>query len=103
MAQVYSGLRERGIDVTDDCGRVEIAPTRVTNGALAESTTDAMALYLRELRRHPLLTADEEKELAKRVEHGDAEAQGADDQLQPAAGRVDRPPLPGRVRSACST
>ena len=74
IAQVYSQLRERGIDVTDDCGRHEVAPTRVSNGELAESTTDAMSLYLRELGRHPLLTADEERELAQRVEQGDAAA-----------------------------
>ena len=74
IAHVYSELRERGIDVTDDCGRAEIDPTKVTNGDLADSTTDAMALYLRELRHHPLLTADEERELAKRVEQGDAAA-----------------------------
>ncbi len=74
VAHVYGQLRERGIDVTDDCGRDEIPQTRVANGDLAEQTTDAMALYLRELRRHPLLTADEEKELAKRVELGDREA-----------------------------
>ena len=60
--------------MTDDCGRDEIPQTRVANGDLAEQTTDAMALYLRELRRHPLLTADEEVELAKRVELGDREA-----------------------------
>jgi RNA polymerase primary sigma factor len=74
VAHVYGQLRERGIDVTDDCGRDEIPQTRVANGDLAEQTTDAMALYLRELRRHPLLTADEEVELAKRVELGDREA-----------------------------
>jgi RNA polymerase primary sigma factor len=74
VGAVYAQLRERGIDVTDDCGRLEVPQTRVANGDLAEQTTDAMALYLRELRRHPLLTADEEKELAKRVELGDREA-----------------------------
>ena len=74
VAQVYGALRDRGIDVTDDCGRLEIPQTRVANGDLAEQTTDAMALYLRELRRHPLLTPDEEVELAKRVELGDKEA-----------------------------
>ena len=54
VAHVYGHLRDRGIDVTDDCGRLEIPQTRVANGDLADQTTDAMALYLRELRRHPL-------------------------------------------------
>jgi RNA polymerase primary sigma factor len=74
IGHVYGQLRERGIEVTDDCGREEVPASRVANADLAEQTTDAMALYLRELRRHPLLTADEEKELAKRVELGDKEA-----------------------------
>jgi RNA polymerase primary sigma factor len=74
VEEVYHALRERGVDVTDDCGRVEVPPTEATNGELAEATTDAMNLFLRELRRYPLLTADEEKELARRVEEGDSEA-----------------------------
>jgi RNA polymerase primary sigma factor len=36
-----------------------------------ESTTDALQLFLREAGRHPLLTAAQEVELAKRIERGD--------------------------------
>ena len=39
-----------------------------------ETTTDALQLFLREAGRHPLLTAAQEVELAKRVERGDMEA-----------------------------
>ncbi|HET9675686.1 MAG TPA: sigma-70 family RNA polymerase sigma factor [Gaiellaceae bacterium] len=39
-----------------------------------ESTTDALQLFLREAGRHPLLTAAQEVELAKRIERGDPEA-----------------------------
>jgi RNA polymerase primary sigma factor len=46
----------------------------VSHAAVAESTTDAMRLFLNEVARHPLLTKDEERELAQRVEEGDAEA-----------------------------
>ena len=38
------------------------------------ATTDALGLFLNEIRRHPLLTADEEVELSKRIEQGDAAA-----------------------------
>jgi RNA polymerase primary sigma factor len=38
------------------------------------SGPDAMGLFLRDLGRHPLLSADEQVALAKRVEEGDAEA-----------------------------
>ncbi len=67
-------LESRGIDVTDDCGRDGIEETRVSNGAVAAETTDALQLFLNEIRRYPLLSAAEEVELAKRVERGDQEA-----------------------------
>jgi RNA polymerase primary sigma factor len=67
-------LEARGIDVTDDCGRETEQPTSYTNGELATMTGDALQLFLRDLRRHPLLTAAEEVELAKRIERGDLEA-----------------------------
>ena len=44
------------------------------NGDLAVATTDALQLFLNEAGRWPLLTAEEEVELAKRIERGDAEA-----------------------------
>ncbi len=75
VERLYAALAERGLEVTDDCGRVDlVAPTQVANGRLAEATTDAMSVYLREISRYPLLTAQEEVALAKRVELGDAAA-----------------------------
>jgi RNA polymerase primary sigma factor len=50
------------------------APTRFTNGELAELTSDALQLYLDEAASHALLTAQEEIELARRVERGDLAA-----------------------------
>ena len=44
------------------------------NGDLAVATTDALQLFLNEMARYPLLTAEEEVELAKRIERGDKEA-----------------------------
>ena len=67
-------LEARGIDVTDDCGRDTEEPTSYGNGELAAMTGDTLALFLRDIRRHPLLSADEETELAKRIERGDLEA-----------------------------
>jgi RNA polymerase primary sigma factor len=66
--------RARGMDVTDDCGQQTIPATHYVNGDLASATTDALSLFLREVRKHPLLTAPEEVELAKRIENGDEEA-----------------------------
>jgi RNA polymerase primary sigma factor len=66
-------LEERGIDVRDDCGR-QVEQTTYVNDDLADRTTDAMSLFLQEVRRHPLLSKDEEVELAQRIERGDLRA-----------------------------
>src|SRR5881398_3018794 len=70
---IYEQLDERGIEVSDDCGRQAEQSTYV-NGDLAVATTDALQLFLNEAGRWPLLTAEEEVELAKRIERGDKEA-----------------------------
>ncbi len=44
------------------------------NGELAAATTDSLQLFLNEAGRYGLLTAEEEVELAKRIERGDQEA-----------------------------
>jgi RNA polymerase primary sigma factor len=67
-------LEARGIDVTDDCGREAGAPPTYGNGELAVMTGDTLQLFLRDIRRHPLLSAQDEVELAKRIERGDLEA-----------------------------
>ena len=73
VAALHQRLRERGLEVRDDCGR-ETGPTAYTNTELAEATTDALQLFMREAGRHPLLTREEEIELAQRFERGDLEA-----------------------------
>jgi RNA polymerase primary sigma factor len=69
-----SFIERHGIELTDDCGREGVEPTSFRNGELAAATTDALQLFLNEIRRYPLLTAAEEVELAKRIEQGDLEA-----------------------------
>ncbi len=71
LCQLHEAFEARGIDVTDDCGRSNVPATDFANGRLAAATTDALGLFLNEIRRHPLLTAEEEIELAKRIEQGD--------------------------------
>jgi RNA polymerase primary sigma factor len=67
-------LEARGIDVTDDCGRISEPGPSYAIDELSVMTGDTLQLFLRDVRRHPLLTADEEIELAKRIERGDLEA-----------------------------
>ena len=72
--EVLERLRERGIDITDDCSRVEEEEVSYTNDFLAGMTADALQLFLNEIGRYPLLTAAQEVELAKRIERGDQRA-----------------------------
>ncbi len=74
LCDLHEAFEVHGIDVTDDCGRSDVPATAYGNGALAVATTDALGLFLNEIRRHPLLTAAEEVELSKRIEQGDAAA-----------------------------
>jgi RNA polymerase primary sigma factor len=71
---LQDALEQRGLEIRDDCGRERAEETTYNNGELAERTTDAMALFLREVARHPLLTREQEVELAKRIERGDLDA-----------------------------
>ncbi len=70
---VYRMFEERGIDVIEDVGR-EREPAPPPPAPTLESTTDALQLFLRETGRHPLLTAAQEVELAKKIERGDMQA-----------------------------
>ena len=74
VQQLNDRIDARGLDVSDDCGRIDVETTRVTNDELATVTSDALQLFLRDVRRYPLLSKDEEVALAKRIEQGDLEA-----------------------------
>jgi len=64
-------LEQRGIEIVEE----ERAPEPISQPqVLVETTTDALQLFLREAGRHPLLTAAQEVELAKRIERGDMQA-----------------------------
>ena len=74
VEEVHEELERRGIDVTDDCVRGDAGEGEYSNGHLASTTTDSLQLFLNEMGRYPLLTADEEVALAKRIERGDLAA-----------------------------
>jgi RNA polymerase primary sigma factor len=71
---IHRALDERGVELTDDCSRADAQDAVYVNGDLATATTDALQLFLNEAGRYPLLTAEQEVELAKRIERGDKEA-----------------------------
>jgi RNA polymerase primary sigma factor len=74
VERLYEDIQHRGIELSDDCARSSASKSTYVNGDLAESTTDALQLFLNEMGKYKLLTAEEEVELAKRIERGDKEA-----------------------------
>jgi RNA polymerase primary sigma factor len=71
---VQQRIESAGLSLEDDCGKQAAEPAGYRNGDLAETTTDALQLFFNEMRRYPLLTKEEEIELAKAIERGDLEA-----------------------------
>jgi RNA polymerase primary sigma factor len=74
LTALHERLEARGIEVSDDCANGAPAGVHYNNEELVVMTSDTLQLFLRDVRRHPLLTADEEVELAQRIERGDLEA-----------------------------
>ena len=64
-------LDKRGIEIIEETAAQAAVPLLA---AVAEPTTDALQLFLREAGRHPLLNAAQEVELAKKIERGDDQA-----------------------------
>jgi RNA polymerase primary sigma factor len=71
---LYEEIERHGIQLRDDCGREAVKSSTYVNGDLADATTDALQLFMNEIGRYPLLTKEQEVELAKRVERGDKAA-----------------------------
>jgi RNA polymerase primary sigma factor len=74
LQALHERLEARGVEVSDDCANGAAPGTHYSNEELVVMTSDTLQLFLRDVRRHPLLSAAEEIELAKRIERGDLEA-----------------------------
>lgn len=79
LEMLYDDFQTAGIDVLeggsmleDDTEMDEVLESKRLKGR--DSTGDSVQMYLREIGQYPLLTADEEVKLAKRIEQGDEEA-----------------------------
>jgi RNA polymerase primary sigma factor len=70
---LYMELDRRSIEIVEEPEK-EPAPAPPPATVPVETTTDALQLFLREAGRHPLLTAAQEVELAKKIERGDMPA-----------------------------
>jgi RNA polymerase primary sigma factor len=71
---VFRELEQRGIEVLEPEAEQREPPPPPPPQPVQETTTDALQLFLRDAGRHPLLTAAQEVELAKRIERGDMKA-----------------------------
>ncbi|MBO5925240.1 MAG: sigma-70 family RNA polymerase sigma factor, partial [Clostridia bacterium] len=68
---LYKRLDQEGITVK----REEIDTSKILEELMTETTTeDSVKMYLREIGKVPLLSADEEKELSERMLEGDKDA-----------------------------
>jgi RNA polymerase primary sigma factor len=74
LEAVYTELDRRGIELLVEAEKEDAPPPPPPVTAPVETTTDALQLFLREAGRHALLTAAQEVELAKKIEHGDMQA-----------------------------
>jgi RNA polymerase primary sigma factor len=70
---IYEQIEKAGLRVDDDCAR-ESGDTEYSNGELSTITRDTLGMFLEEIGRYPLLTKEDEIELAKKLEKGDDEA-----------------------------
>ena len=75
-SQRSQARRVRGQHAIQSPSGDQVERRGTTHGAAAQTTqtTDSFQLFLNEASRHPLLTREEEVELAKRIERGDLEA-----------------------------
>ena len=70
---IHERIESAGMALRHDCGQ-DAEQAGYRNPELAETTTDALQLFFNELSRHPLLSKEEEIELAKAIERGDLDA-----------------------------
>ena len=75
LEDLYERFSTAHIDVLEGGGMLEIADEPNEKGySRSDSSYDSIQMYLREIGKYPLLNAQQERDLAKRIVEGDDEA-----------------------------
>ncbi|MDB5260581.1 MAG: RpoD subfamily polymerase sigma-70 subunit, polymerase primary sigma factor [Candidatus Nomurabacteria bacterium] len=73
LEELYEKMNQAGIDVLEG-GNLLDMDDDLTKLAGSDSSHDSIQMYLREIGQYPLISGDNERELAQRIEKGDREA-----------------------------
>ncbi len=76
LEKLYENLEKEGVEVKEakEFLTPSELPKKGKKSAVGESVIDPIQMYLKEIGSYSFITAEEEKELAKKIEKGDAEA-----------------------------
>jgi len=78
LDELYTKLGDAGIDILDNGGLLDVAEEEVLHKKTLfrgrGSTHDSIQMYLKEIGQYSLLVAQDERDLAQRIEKGDEEA-----------------------------
>jgi RNA polymerase primary sigma factor len=73
LEELYEKLSQAGVDVLEG-GNLLDMDDELLKGEGKDSTHDSIQMYLREIGQYPLISGDDERQLAIRIEKGDQEA-----------------------------
>ncbi len=80
LDELYSKFTSANVDVLEGGGLLEIEELNPKKAAThysrtgSDSAYDSIQMYLKEIGQYPLITASDEKDLARRIQNGDEEA-----------------------------